>query len=165
MQKALNPELFGTGVAGQARYKDNEAADTHRAAHQAEQKIAEVRGQMKGLTEQMAYLASQVNDYIRSSQVKLEKMTAGMKGLETSQETFRQETSQRLSMAHQRLNERKSMDLKMQELMDRHNSILRSYEVRLNHMQQLIAEKDAQILESQATLNEAKMEIARLKRL
>jgi chromosome segregation ATPase len=165
MQKELNPELFGSGVVGQSRYKENETPNSHRAVQQTEQKIAEVRAQMKGLTEQMAYLTSQVNEYIRSSQGRLEKMNSGVKQLEMSQESLRQETGQRLSMAHQRLNERKSMDMKMQELIDRHNSVLRSFEVRLHHMQKLMAEKDAQMIATQATLNEAKMEIARLKRL
>jgi hypothetical protein len=37
--------------------------------------------------------------------------------------------------------------------------------MRLTQMQKLMAEKEAQLLTTQATLNEAKMEIARLKRL
>jgi len=42
--------------------------------------------------------------------------------------------------------------------------VIKSFEVRLNHMQRLLADKENQMAASQAALNEAKMEISRLKR-
>ena len=57
------------------------------------------------------------------------------------------------------------MDQKMQEVIDRHNSVLKGFEVRITHLQKLLSEKDSQVMSAFAALNEAKMEIARLKRL
>ncbi len=165
MQKELNPELFGTGVTATSRYHENEPKTAQRQTLQLEEKIAEIRTQVKFAMDQMASLVGQVNEYIKSSQKSFERLHASIKHVETTEKTDYSEIGQRLSHVHQRLNERKSMDAKVQEMIDRHNGVLRSYEVRMNHLQKLLAEKDAQVLTTQANLNELKMEISRLKRL
>jgi muramoyltetrapeptide carboxypeptidase LdcA involved in peptidoglycan recycling len=71
---------------------------------------------------------------------------------------------QKVSAVLNQLGERKTMEMKMQEVVDRHNSVLRGFEQRLNQMQKVISDKEAQMIHAQAALNEAKMEIARLKR-
>ena len=164
MQKELNPELFGNSMSNPTRIKENETASPHRAAQQAELKMAESKAQIKQISDQMANMVAQVNEFMKITQSRVDKLYANAKHQELHTEAFRTETAQKLSMVHARLNERKSMETKIQEMIDRHNSILRSYDVRLNHMQHLLAEKDAQLVESQTALNEAKMEIARLKR-
>jgi chromosome segregation ATPase len=165
MQKELNPELFGTGVAAQSRYHENEPLSAQRQTLQLEEKIAEIRAQVKFALDQMAALVGQVNEYIKSSQVRFDRIHTSMKQLENNEKADYSEVGQRLSHVHQRLNERKSMDAKVQEMIDRHNGVLRSYEVRMNHLQKLLAEKDAQVVSAQTAINEAKMEISRLKRL
>jgi hypothetical protein len=52
----------------------------------------------------------------------------------------------------------------MQETIDRHNTIMKAFEVRLGQMQKIITEKDEQIKEYQSLLNDAKMELGRIKR-
>jgi len=165
MQKELNPELFGTGVAGNSRYREDETKTTQRQTLQLEEKIAEIRAQVKFSMDQMAALVAQVNEYIKSSHGKFERLQASLKTLEGAEKTNYSEVGQRLSHVHQRLNERKSWDAKVQEMIDRQNGVLRSYEVRMNHLQRLMQEKDAQLVSAQSALNEAKMEISRLKRL
>jgi len=163
MQKELNPELFGTGVVGQSRYKE-ESVMPHRQVMATEEKIAELRTQVKFVMEQMAGLVAQVNEYIKSSQMKLERMQTGLKAMENNHSSTRGETEQRFAHIHHRLSERKIMDGKVQDMMDRHSNVLRTFESRMNHLQTMLAEKDAQVVAAQAALNDAKMEIARLKR-
>ena len=165
MQKELNPELFGTGVSGSTRYRDEEAPSSNRQGMYLEEKIAEIRSQVKFTTDQMEGLVIQVNEFLKTSQSKFDRLQASVKTVEQTDKLTRAEVGQKVSLMNQKLNERKSWDIKVQELIDRQNGVLRSYEVRLNHLQELLKEKDAQLIKAQATMNEAKMEISRLKRL
>ena len=54
--------------------------------------------------------------------------------------------------------------MKIQELVDRHNSIIRNFENRLLSMQRLVSEQEMTLHNAQAALDEARNEIARLKR-
>ena len=45
------------------------------------------------------------------------------------------------------------------------NDYDKSFEVRMHHLQRLLSDKEAQLVGAQASLNEVKMELARLKRL
>jgi hypothetical protein len=78
---------------------------------------------------------------------------------------FAMESGQKISQLNQKLTERKSLEMKVQEMVDRHNNVIKSFEVRMGQLQKLLAEKDAMLVSAQATLNDAKMEITRLKRL
>lgn len=164
MQKELNPDLFGTGGAS-PRVKEDKAIPQQRVIHQLEERIAGAQSQTKFALDQMAGLVAQVNEFIKVSQGKFDRFQASIKAVEQFVQGNTSDTAQKFTHLHQRLNERKTMDSKMQEMMDRHNSILKSYEVRLSHLQTLIQQKETQIQTAQISLNEAKMEIARLKRL
>lgn len=165
MQKELNPELFGNSNSIPAKLKESEAPSLHRAAQQTELKVAESKAQIKQISDQMMNLVQQVNEFIKITQSRVDKLYLHAKHQDVQTEAFKNENAQKMSMVHARLNERKSMDSKVQEMIDRHNSVLRSFEVRMNHMQRLMAEKDALLVDAQAALNDAKMEISRLKRL
>lgn len=155
MQKELNPELFGP----------QGAPSLNSVLTQADQKVFEVKQHLTFLSEQVAKLVAQMNTYIKSSQAKIERLQVSVTKLEQNQSTLTSDATAKMNSLSQRLSERKSLDGKVQEMIDRHNNVLRSYEVRMNNLQKLIAEKEAQIMQAQAALNEARMEITRLKRL
>jgi hypothetical protein len=106
-----------------------------------------------------------VNEWIKTSNLKFEKQNALLNRLEQSHNGLATEAGQKIGQLTAKANERRSIDLKVQEMVDRHNNVIKSMEVRMNHMQKLLVEKEAQMVSAQAALNEAKMEIARLKRL
>lgn len=160
MQKELNPELFGESHA-KSRVVE---ATTSNQLPALEQKIIETRNQVQQLSESLGKIVSQINEFIKSSQVKFDRLNQSILRLENSDHALNAETAQKLSQMHSRLGERKTMDMKVQEMIDRHNSVLRSFEVRMGQMQKVLTEKEAQLLTAQAALNDAKMEIARLKR-
>lgn len=159
MQKELNPLLFGENA------QKSRLVDKSMPSPQLEQKIQETKQQMQSVTEALQRIVSQMNEYMKTNQAKLERMTSSISTLEANDEIISKDTNDKMNQLNARLGERKSMDAKVQDLVDRQNNILRTFEVRLNHMQMLLNEKDAQLVSSQAALNEAKMEIARLKRM
>lgn len=160
MQKELNPELFGESHA-KSRVFEPQAINN---VSVLEQKVAETRQQIHQVSENLNKIVGQINEFIRNSQNKFDRLAQSIQKLEQNDQVLNMEAAQKISQLHSRLGERKTTDLKIQEMIDRHNNVLRSFEVRLSHMQKILNEKDAQVISAQAALNEAKMEIARLKR-
>ena len=177
MQKELNPELFGglgtnlitnqtgTGSSASGRFLESEKSAPAHVLMQSEKRVVELRNEVKQATQQMENLANQVNEFIKVASHKIDLLQKTTQKLEQNDIKIHSEAQAKISHLHTRLGERKSMELKVQEMIDRHNSVLRSYEMRIAHLQKILSEKDAQLLQSQSALNDAKMEIARLKRL
>lgn len=167
MNKELNPELFGEKKV--ARSSALEAplsmGPTNNNYLNTDRQIFELRAQNQALAEQLNKVVATVNELIKTSNIKFEKQTSLLNRLEQSHNGLATEAGQKITQLGQRVNERKSLDLKVQEMVDRHNNVIKSFEVRMNHLQKLLAEKEAQMISAQAALNETKMEIARLKRL
>ena len=160
MQKELNPELFGESHA-KSRVFEQPAVNQMGVL---EHKVAEARAEVRQISENLAKVVGQINEFIRGSQNKFDRIHQTLQKLEQNGHALNGEAAQKINQIHNRLGERKTMDLKIQEMMDRHNSVLRSFEVRLSQMQKILSEKEAQLVASQSALNETKMEIARLKR-
>jgi hypothetical protein len=163
MQKELNPELFGERPA-KSRVLETGSASQATHLHSLEQKVQETRMQVQQMSENLAKVVAQINEFIRGSQTKFDRVHQAIQRLEQNDQALNLEAAQKISQIHNRLGERRTMDLKIQEMIDRHNTVLRGFEVRLGQMQKILMEKESQLISSQAALNEAKMEIARLKR-
>jgi chromosome segregation ATPase len=167
MHKELNPDLFGEKKISKSA--GLEAASSLSSANNSylntDRQIFEIKAQNQALADQMNKIVGTVNELIKSTNSKFERQSALLSRLEQSHNGLATEAGQKITQLSQRVNERKSLDLKVQEMVDRHNNIIKSFEVRMNHLQKLLAEKEAQMISSQTALNEAKMEIARLKRL
>ncbi len=102
---------------------------------------------------------------MKTTHLRLEKLQQQMVRFENSHNGLAQETGHKLAQIGHKFIERKSMDQKIQELVDRYSGVIKSFEVRMHHLQKLLSEKESQMMSAQAELNQAKMEIARLKRL
>ncbi|UXR64380.1 hypothetical protein EZJ49_15025 [Bdellovibrio bacteriovorus] len=167
MHKELNPELFGEKKVAKSSAMDSVSAmgTAPNSYLNTDRQIFELKAQNQALADQLNKVVATVNELIKTSNIKFEKQHHLLNRLEQSHNGLATEAGQKITQLNQRVNERKSFDLKVQEMVDRHNNVIKSFEVRMNHLQKLLAEKEAQMIASQAALNEAKMEIARLKRL
>lgn len=170
MQKELNPELFGEKKTAKNSCINSidgssSALGSNNSYLNTDRQIFELKAQNQMLTEQINKIVGTVNELIKSSNSKFDRQQALLTRLEQSHNGLALEAGQKINQLSQKVNERKSLDLKVQEMVDRHNNVIKSFEVRMNHLQKLLAEKEAQMIASQAALNETKMEIARLKRI
>lgn len=129
-----------------------------------DRQIFELKSQHHSLQDQISKLVASFNEFAKNTNSKLERHQQGLTRLEQNHNGLAYEAGQKITQIGQKIAERKSLDAKIQEMVDRHNNIVKSFEVRMNHLQKLLAEKDAQVVAAHAALNEAKMEIARLKR-
>lgn len=162
MKKELNSGLFGDGNATAEKIFEKRNGENSQLL--MEQRIAELRVQMNSLSDHLAKVVSQINEFIKSSHHKFERVQTALQHLEQNDQNLNHESTQKFNSVQNKLTERRTLDTKVQELIDRHNGSLKTYEVRLNQMQKLLAEREAQVMSAQSTLNEAKMEITRLKR-
>lgn len=167
MHKELNPDLFGEKKIAKSPGLESASASVSAGANylNTDRQIFELKAQNQAMADQMNKIVATVNELIKTSNAKFERQQALLSRLEHSHNGLATEAGQKITQLSQRVNERKSLDLKVQEMVDRHNNVIKSFEVRMNHLQKLLAEKEAQMISSQAALNEAKMEISRLKRL
>jgi branched-subunit amino acid aminotransferase/4-amino-4-deoxychorismate lyase len=167
MQKELNPELFGEKKSATPARREGmipSAPSTDPVHLNTDRQIFEIKNQLLSMNDQLKQLTQAMTESNKTTNGKLERNQQHMSRLETSHNGLAVETGQKLQQINTKLAERKALDLKIQEMVDRHNNVIKSFEVRLNHMQKLLAEKEAMAAAAQTALNEAKMEIARLKR-
>jgi chromosome segregation ATPase len=162
--RELNPSLFAE-TSSRAKVIEGGAHLQVPQVMHADQKIHELKAQISVLAEHLGKVSQGHTELAKSSQHKFEKIQQVLIKLENNDQYIVNEAAQKFARMNDRFAERKSVDAKVQEMIDRHNSILKSFEMRLAQMQRILMEKESQLLTTQAALNETKMEIARLKRL
>mgnify|MGYP001595380639 CR=1 FL=1 len=163
MRKELNPGLFGDGNHSSEKLFEKQVGESSQLI--LEQRIAEVRVHVNTLSDHLAKIVTQINEFIKSSQQKFDRIQQVLQHLEMSDQNLSKDSTHRFNIFQNKLSERKAIDMKVQEMIDRHNSNLKAYEVRLHQVQKVLMEREAQVAGTQALLNEAKLEVARLKKL
>ena len=121
MQKELNPELFGERKT--SREPNNENRISYGAPQgnylNTDRQIHELKVQNQALMDQLNKVIGTLNEVIKSSNLKFEKQNQQLNRLEQSHNGLATEAGQKISQLGQRLNERKSFELKVQEMVDR----------------------------------------------
>lgn len=64
-----------------------------------------------------------------------------------------------------RVNERRISENQVKEMIDRHQQIVQTFEVRMQQMQKVMSEQEMQLMNARAEIKEAVREIARLKKI
>lgn len=163
MQKELNPALFSeTGL-----YTTRVVEPTARESQVLllEQKLTEAHEQIKKLTDSFHQVVQQVGDSLLQIHQRQELIQRNFEAIEKQQSLINRDFQNQLQSLSSRVSDKKASEMKVQELIDRHNGLIKSYEVRLNQVQKLMVEKENQSIQLQSSLNEARMEIARVKRM
>lgn len=167
MQKQLNPDLFGIEYGAQTgSHTKGNTTSSASFDHilNLDQKMADLRGQVSDLRDQIQSIKSETGLLTKTMQGQVEQITRAIKVLEQNDQTLSQQNQQKAQMMAQRLSEYKNMETKIKEMVDKHHMILRGYDLKIQHLQNLISEKESGLISFQAALQDAKSEIARLKR-
>lgn len=115
--------------------------------------------------EELNELKVEILEIQKTSKLKSDRFNQSLLRLENHQSQMSADISEKFALLLQKLTEQKKYDQKVQDIVDRHNNLLKGYEVRLNQMQKLLMQKEQDYVEATTTLKELKAEIARLKRL
>jgi chromosome segregation ATPase len=183
MHRELNPQLFGsstpvekignpvdphhpaTGIMGrgeqaassQAAYAPIEVKSLEHQLNMSKVTLMQLEKRTDGLT-------AKAEEISRNTHTRFERFAQAVLRIEETQARIHQENTAKIAHLAARVNESKITDTKVQELMDRHNQIIRNFENRLLSLQRLVSEQEMTLHNAQAALEEARNEITRLKR-
>jgi DNA repair exonuclease SbcCD ATPase subunit len=126
-------------------------------------KSSNIKSELAG--KELEDLKSQIMEHQNSTKLKIDRLQSTIQKWEQNYSDLTQDVSSKMAALIQKINDQKKYDQKVQDIVDRHNNLLKGYEVRMNQLQKLLQQKESDYVEAHTALKEAKSEIARLKRL
>ena len=187
MNRELNPNLFGQSLAPGTQFEDDSpqlqdsapvpgvptpprSAQAQAAGYfplelkALEAQVQSSRTQIGSIEQKIGALGSQLQELARATNARLERFTAALKRLEEAQAHLHQDLGAKNAVLAGKVNERKVNDDKILDLIERHNVIVRNFENRLVSLQRTLSEQELQLHASNAALDEARVELARVRR-
>lgn len=184
MHREINPQLFGTQTAaekiGQPVDLSQPAAGIMGRPAPSQERHAVPYGpnEIKALEHQVSTLrvalvqsekraealAAKMEEISRLVHGRLERFSQAIVRMEEIQAQTHQEFTGKMAQIVARVNERKVSDNKVQELIDRHNTVIRNFENRLHSLQRLVSEQEMALHNSQAALEETRAELMKARR-
>jgi chromosome segregation ATPase len=102
---------------------------------------------------------------VNETKLKLSRLAQKMTHIEDRVDHFTNEIREAFSKLSGKISERVLNDTKIESMMERHNHTVNAFEKKLMQMTRLVEESQNQLITTQTALEEARKEIARLKRL
>ncbi len=185
MHRELNPNLFGTKAIGERSgvSQTSESSHPHPSGPSQisagmprvpgpippEVKLLEahvhaLKLQLQASEKRSEMMHAQMQELLRATTSRFERVSHAINRVESSTTSQIQELNTKYAGLASKMNERRVQDAKVQEMIDRHNHIVRNFENRLVHLQRVLSEQEMQLLNASAALEDARHEISRLKR-
>ena len=166
MQKEINPDLFGDFAKTQPRQHSTPQDSTNwNHVLEFDRKIADLRSQIQSVAEQFTRTYGVTQESVKRQNLHMEHFQNQLNKIYEAFESQQKETQMKFQKVHSQLLENKDLEHKLSGMVDRYQSVLKTFEVRIANLQKIIDDKDNQILSLQSLLTETKTEIARLKRI
>jgi chromosome segregation ATPase len=162
MRRELNPQLFQqpketNGLTVQELHRiDSDYREL-------ETQVLTSKTHVQGLDRKVEQVQGQFEELSKSLQSRLERINQHLSRLDAAHASGVQETAAKYAALAGKITERKVSDIKVQEMIDRHNTLVASFENRLTHVTRLLSEQEMKLHNSAAALEEARQEIARLR--
>ena len=154
MPRELNPDVFGN-VRPPAWNENSETAQAFEASSDSlKKRVRELESAVESLQQKIQQMNS-------AFEQRLQHHSSVQKNFETHVKMQFQEQAQNQAHVFSKMNERKASDAKIQEMIDRHNSLVQSFEVRLAAAQKINSEQEMKIRTYQSTLDEILREVKR----
>jgi hypothetical protein len=110
-------------------------------------------------------LESKLNDQIKATTQRTERVSQRLVQLETMIGQKVEELNLKVAHILGKVHERRLTETKIEEMVDRHNNLVRSFETRMAQLTRALSEREIQLMNLSAVNEEARRELARLKRL
>lgn len=130
-----------------------------------EAQVLQIKAVLSQFDRRIDQMAAQIAETNRDNQSRLDRYGQQLLRLEDGIQRLTTDTSNRLASLAGRVNERKVSDSKLQDLIDRHNLLVRNFENRLSSLQKLASDQEQALLSAFAALEDARADLARLKRM
>jgi chromosome segregation ATPase len=107
---------------------------------------------------------NRMSEWMESTKVRFDRFNSAGSRMEQFLKQTIHEINEKFAQLNSRVTERRLQESKIQEMMDRHNQVLQTYDVRMGQIQKIVHEQELQLMGAKASLEEARREIARLKK-
>ena len=174
MPRELNPELFVDPVGSSTQPApvkprapmvpdkiEMDMADLQIISAQ----IDHLKKRMSAMDQAMAKTQAQIEEIQQSNQLEFDRFKSAINKFEDYVKKGFQDMNYKFVDMKKSLTQRKLGEEKIESLIDRHNQMVQSFEVRMNQLKQVTKEQEIQLMNSRAAINESRLEIERLKRL
>lgn len=116
--------------------------------------VDQLKKRMSEVESSQMQVQNRQNELIQATKVRIERVMGSCQRMDEVVKSFTTELADKMSAMQLRLNERKLADHKVQELVDRHTSMIQTYEVRLSALQKLLSEQEMLLMNARAALQE-----------
>lgn len=167
VKKELNYNFFDINGGAPAKPVFNQPppANWNFAQDQEKADVSAPTPEISGHQNEINDVKIEILEIQKASKLRSDRYNLSLQRLEAQQNQMASDIAEKFALLLQKLNEQKKYDQKVQDIVDRHNNLLKGYEVRLNQMQKLLMQKEQDYVEAVTSLKELKAEIGRLKRL
>lgn len=118
---------------------------------------------IKEFESRMETLASKWDEFSSTAKLRFERIQGSFqRQAETMQSNFR-DIHSKIATVASRTNERKMTETTTQEMMERHNQMVHSFEVRLQALQKTMSEQEYQLMSTKSEIKDVLKEISKLK--
>jgi chromosome segregation ATPase len=148
MSRTLNPQLFGPIDTPVVKVD---------AGHQ------QVTKRMRDLEAQVEVVNQKMDRWAQIVDGRIQQLTQSQKNIVEQIKAVTDGFNRQMANLHSKINERRSSDVKTQELFERHNQLVLNFEARLNQIQKLSTEQEMKLMTYQATYDEILREIRNLR--
>ncbi len=122
-----------------------------------EHQIATMKLALMQMDKRMETVTARLEDLQRTTYARFDRFAQAIQRMEEIQAQREQDTTNKFANVFAKVNERKVTDSKVQELVDRHNTIIRNFENRLLSLQRVISEQEMALHNAQAALEESRL--------
>jgi hypothetical protein len=178
MKRELSPSLFGGRQNNEkspvdssplAAYGDWPGPQNRQPAMPAylplelkalEAQMVSFKNQIQALERRVAHVDAQMIEFGKTTTARFERVAHAISRLEESAKLSTQDVQSKFAATAAKFNERRMSDVKIQEMVDRHNQVVSSFENRLTHLQRVLTEQEMQIMSANSLLEETRHGLA-----
>ena len=122
-----------------------------------EHQMATMKVALMQMDRRTEMISSRLEDLQKNTHTRLERFAQAISRMEETNSQHHQDNTAKFANVFAKVNERKVTDSKVQELVDRHNTIIRNFENRLLSLQRVISEQEMALHNATAALEESRI--------
>ena len=167
MARELNRDLFMEKLKEDLQ-ATIPAASPHARAEEVKHLSLHVENlsrRMKELESRIEQMTSRNEDMMNGNKQRFERVQGHFHRQGEMIQTGLNDVNEKMAHLASRVNERRVSENQIKELVERHQQMVQTFEVRMQQMQKVMSEQELQLMNARAEIKEAVREIARLKKL
>lgn len=127
--------------------------------------LSESLSHNRKIEERLDVIGGRIEELTKLINLKTERLAVKQRMIEERQEEMFQDFQRRLMAVLSKSSDMPKVELKIQELLERQNQMIRTFENRMNHFRKVSEDQQIQLFKAANELEEYRRELSRLKRI